>query len=46
MASPRGRRIGFPWSTMRMRGLLREIDLASYETEELRPLSAAEKATE
>jgi cyclohexanone monooxygenase len=38
--------IGFPWSTMRMRGLLREIDLGSYETEALRPLSAAEKASE
>jgi cyclohexanone monooxygenase len=37
--------IGFPWSTMRMRGLLREIDLASYETEAAHPLSPAEKAS-
>ncbi|MEP7123160.1 MAG: NAD(P)/FAD-dependent oxidoreductase [Byssovorax sp.] len=28
--------IGFPWSTMRMRGLLREIDLGSYATEPVR----------
>lgn len=38
--------IGFPWSTMRMRGSLREIDLASYETEGRGPLSPAEKASE
>jgi cyclohexanone monooxygenase len=38
--------IGFPWSTMRMRGLLREIDLGSYETEATRPPSPTQEAGE